>query len=299
MPTARRCAGCGATLRDPEPGRSTITCSFCGLTHDLASGSGPRAIVIEVGPEARRTSRTIAYVVLGVVALALAMAGWVTYEAMRRTSAAVSRVTSTLPHQTRGLTTKTSLTLDDLATTIERGWKPLETPPPPGGGDAFEPVAALPWAMTIARAWASDAALTRVDVGRVSATGVVDLSGESTSGYRFTSRARQQRWTQEADAGSKGVTTTGMMLQVQGDTVRVLVEEGRARQEAPPPAPAAMLPLPELLERARTGRGFQDRPFYSGYLIHLPREGWVWYFRSPSGDSFPRVRARDGRPHPY
>jgi hypothetical protein len=34
-------------------------------------------------------------------------------------------------------------------------------------------------------------------------------------------------------------------------------------------------------------------------MIHLPREGWVWYFTSPSGDSFPRVRARDGRTYPY
>ena len=49
----------------------------------------------------------------------------------------------------------------------------------------------------------------------------------------------------------------------------------------------------------RKGRGFQDRPYYSAYMIHLPREGWVWYFSSPSGDSFPRVRARDGRPYPY
>lgn len=34
-------------------------------------------------------------------------------------------------------------------------------------------------------------------------------------------------------------------------------------------------------------------------MIHLPREGWVWYLTSPSGDGFPRVRARDGRRYPY
>ena len=39
--------------------------------------------------------------------------------------------------------------------------------------------ASLPWAMAIGRAWASDAVLTRVDVGRVSVMGVVDLGGET------------------------------------------------------------------------------------------------------------------------
>lgn len=297
MPTARRCAGCGATLRDPEPGSSSITCPFCGLAHDLAGGGGPRAVVIEVGPEVRRTSRAIAYVVLGVVGLSLAIGGWVAYQAVRQTGAIVSQVTGTLPQNTRPA--KTSLALDELATVTEWGWKTVDTSPPPGGFAAFEPVTSLPWAMIIARAWASDAALTRIDVGRVSSTGVIDLGGESTAGYRFASPARQRRWAQETDAGSKSVTRTGMMLQIQGDTVRALFEEGRGREDAPPTAPDAVLPLPEILERARTGRGFQDRPFYSGYMIHLPREGWVWYFQSPSGDSFPRARASDGRTYPY
>jgi len=54
-----------------------------------------------------------------------------------------------------------------------------------------------------------------------------------------------------------------------------------------------------LLVRARKARTFLDRPFYAAYMIHVRREGWAWYFRAPSGDSFPRVRARDGRVYPY
>ena len=51
---------------------------------------------------------------------------------------------------------------------------------------------------------------------------------------------------------------------------------------------------------ARRCQGFEDKPYYAGYLIHLPREGWVWYFRAVSGTTgYPRVRARDGRVHPY
>jgi hypothetical protein len=185
----------------------------------------------------------------------------------------------------------------DLATLTGFGWRTVDVPAPPGGYDAFEPVAALPWALAIGRAWASDAVVTRIDVGRVSATGVVDLGGEATSGYRFHSPARAMRWKQETDAGSKSTTSSGLMLQVQGTQVRVLVDTN-SREEPAAPA-AASLPLPEILTRARDGRGFGDRPYYGGYMIHLPREGWVWYLSAPSGDSFPRVRARDGRVYPY
>jgi hypothetical protein len=168
--------------------------------------------------------------------------------------------------------------------------------PPPGGFRVFDPVAALPWAMDIGRAWAKDAALARIDVGRVSATGVVDLAGETTSGYRFVSTARQTRWRNDVDAGVKSVTPTALMIQIKGTEVSALTQEDDRPRETGAPV---SLPLAAILERARTGRGFGDRPFYSGYMIHLPREGWVWYFQAPSGDSFPRVRARDGRVYPY
>jgi hypothetical protein len=87
------------------------------------------------------------------------------------------------------------------------------------------------------------------------------------------------------------------MIDIKGREVRALAhDEGHA---VAPPAPAS-LPLDEVLERARRGRGFEDKPYYAGYLIHLPREGWVWYFRAISGTSgYPRVRASDGRTYPY
>jgi hypothetical protein len=91
-----------------------------------------------------------------------------------------------------------------------------------------------------------------------------------------------------------------LMVQLQGTTVRALTEAGRNSSDRPAPGPAKILPLPEVLARAKARRnGVADRPFYSGYLIHLPREGWVWYFSAPSGDSFPRARATDGRTYPY
>jgi len=139
--------------------------------------------------------------------------------------------------------------------------------------------------------------LTRVDVGRVSATGVVDLGGEAGSGYRFVSPGRHQRWINETEAGGKSPTATGLMLEIKETQVRALPHEERSVASLPTPA---SLPLPEILERARGGRGFEDKPYYAGYLIHLPREGWVWYFRAVAGTSgYPRVRASDGRTYPY
>ena len=186
----------------------------------------------------------------------------------------------------------------DLASAPQGGgWKVLATTPPEGGFTDFDPVASLPWAMAIGRAWASDAVLTRIDVGRVSATGVVDLGGEAGSGYRFVSPGRRQRWINETDAGGKSLTATGLMLEIKGTQVRALPHEERTEASAPPPA---SLPLAEILERARRGRGFEDKPYYAGYLIHLPREGWVWYFRAVAGTTgYPRVRASDGRTYPY
>jgi hypothetical protein len=79
--------------------------------------------------------------------------------------------------------------------------------------------------------------------------------------------------------------------------VRALPYEERHAAALPPPV---SLPLAEILEHARRGRGFEDKPYYAGYLIHLPREGWVWYFRAVSGTTgYPRVRARDGKTYPY
>ena len=205
---------------------------------------------------------------------------------------------STQQRRRRGSTTaRRPIPPADLASAPQGGgWKVLATTPPEGGFTDFDPVASLPWAMAIGRAWASDAVLTRIDVGRVSATGVVDLGGEAGSGYRFVSPGRHQRWTNETDAGAKSLTATGLMLEIKGTQVRALPHEERT--EASVPAPES-LPLAEILERARGGRGFEDKPYYAGYLIHLPREGWVWYFRAVSGSTgYPRVRARDGRSYP-
>jgi hypothetical protein len=297
VPKARRCQGCGATLGEADEA-GVLTCRFCGLTHDattiLPAGN---PVVVQISPDVRRASRVVwavvVVVVLVIVASALVpavMGLWIAKSAIEQT--AVPDVLSRLNDYQRPIAPA------DLASLpMGGGWKVLQVPPPTGGFDDFDPVASLPWAMQIGRAWASDAVLTRIDVGKVSASGVVDLSGEQSSGYRFLSPARRERLTNETDSGSKGVTASGLMIEIKGNQVRALPHE--EHEDRVPPA-AASLPLPAILERARESRGFVDKPYYAGYLIHLPREGWVWYFRPVAGSTgLPRVRARDGRSYPY
>lgn len=295
MATPRRCSGCGASLGEPTDDDLTVVCRFCGLRHDLNDLGPSPTVVVTMGPTARRANGVVVMAILGIVATAVGFSMFMAYRTAEGIRTTVTQTTAAV--QQRVTERNRPLGVDELATLVGPGWKTVNTPPPPGGFADFDPVAALPWAVAIGRAWAADAALTRIDVGRVAATGVVDLSGEDTSGYRFVSPARYRRWQQDTDAGVKSPTGSGLLLQVQGTTVNALVQHD-SRSEPPAPAPAS-LPLPALLERARQGRGFADRPFYAGYMIHLPREGWVWYFRTPSGDSFPRVRARDGRTYPY
>jgi hypothetical protein len=296
-PIARRCQGCGATLGEAAAGTTVATCRFCGLAHDTTSAfPAVNPVVVRIDPRARKANRAVLFVVLAVVAviavsaLVPAIMGiWIAKTAIERT---VPGVRDRIDEGTG------TVAPADLATLSQGGgWKTLQVSPPSGGFADFDPVASLPWAMAIGRAWASDAVLTRVDIGKVAASGVVDLAGEHGSGYRFLSPGRRQRWINETDAGSKSVTATGLMIEIKGTTVRALPHE--AHEERVPPD-AASLPVPEILERARQGRGFVDKPYYAGYLIHLPREGWVWYFRAISGSTgLPRVRARDGRVYPY
>jgi hypothetical protein len=297
VPTARRCQGCGATLGEPAAGSTVATCRFCGLAHDTATAipAFPDAkIVVQYGRPNRTANRAIVAVVLVVVAIIVASALVPALFGLWMARTAVEHVTGMVERPSE----RTRTAPADLGRlTRGGGWKVLATDPPVGGYADFDPVASLPWAMAIGKAWAADAVLTRIDVGRVSATGAVDVGGEQTSGYRFASPGRHQQWINETDAGAKPVTATGLLLQIKGTEVSALPYEERFEPGAPAPV---SLPLAEILERARRHPEFADKPYYAGYLIHLPREGWVWYFRPISGTTgLPRIRARDGRTYPY
>ena len=70
-----------------------------------------------------------------------------------------------------------------------------------GEWNAFDPVANLEWASTLAHNWAADASSARIDLTRVSAAGTLDLAtgADDVAGYRFVSPARIEEWNRIAD----------------------------------------------------------------------------------------------------
>jgi hypothetical protein len=90
------------------------------------------------------------------------------------------------------------------------------------------------------------------------------------------------------------------MIKATQKKVTAYVNRGRPSSRDLPPLKVDALRLGDAIAAAKRGRGFVEYPFYSGYLIYLEREGWVWYLQSLSQrETLPRVRARDGAVYPY
>jgi hypothetical protein len=296
----RRCGGCGGPLSEAANDRGTITCSFCGMVNEV-SAPAPQPIIIKLDAGRRRVVRPGGGVALAISIAVIVMVsgvGLVVYRAVRPASGAFEAV-SREALRARELTRPLSLT--ELPTLKERGHRPVNAPPPPGGWTAFDPVAGVPWASDIARAWAPDARLTRIDLGLIAGDGTADLTGDrqDTIGYRFVSPARIAEWSKIADRDVNAAAAYELFLRLGRGEVVVYVHSGRPPDDPAPPA-LDSLPLRELLSQARQSKRFPQHPLYTGFLIHSDRMGWIWYFQSLSRrDDIPRVRARDAAVYPW
>lgn len=298
---ARRCQGCGAALPAADDGRATLTCSFCGMTTDLATAaSGATIVRVDLRQHAPGLRRAIVAFVLVGTALTIAVAGFILAGVIWTTKTAIEEAQQPVATVDPG---PKVWPMRELAASAGAGWHEIQVDPPPGGWAAFDPAKQLSWAMGIARQWAPDAALTRIDLFRAAADGTVNLAGgpDDKVGYRFMSPGRVAEWARAADVLTSAQAAHSLMLQISEQKVTANIQTGRPSDDVKaPPVPPDSLSLTYLLAAARKHRAFVDRPFYTGYLIHLEPEGWVWYFQTLSGrNSIPRVRARDGRVYPY
>lgn len=300
--SARLCASCGSALPETPAGIRQVKCLFCGVVNDLTLESEPVTIHVDASGVARAAGtvgRTVAWVASLVVVLALAGAGFVLYVATRSVTQVSQTIADTVVRQVQ----PQAIAPADLATSTARGWQTLDVTAPPTAWAAFDPVAGLEWAMTIGRAWRPDALLTRIDVSRLTPAGTVDLEGsaDDSAGYRFVSPAQTREWDSLARRGdSNPEVAYELMIKLAHRTVTALVVRGKPMVREAPPAPAATLPLTAMLPPVVRRPGFTDALFFDGYLIHLEREGWVWYLtgRGVPG-SLPRLRATDGAAYPY
>jgi hypothetical protein len=306
---AVKCPSCGAPVEFEEIA-PLARCPFCGSTLAATSGlSRQVGVTIDLrrGRPAGRNAVKAVVATLLVVFAGTGLLLWFSIRTVgRAVDATVRPVERAIPEGKRPLPVERLASLGALGDTF--GWVTIGAAPPPGRLDALDPVAALPWAVTIAQAWAGDATLTRVDVERLRPDGTVNVAddAEASVGFRFLSPAKIADYDRRAELSKKVESDFELMLRLERGELRGLVSTGairsmlgRGRELAGSlPAYPRSLALPELLDRARRG-GHPQAPFLSGYLIHLENEGWVWYLSTLGGESLPRVRAADGRVWPF
>jgi hypothetical protein len=198
-----------------------------------------------------------------------------------------------------------TLTLKDLDD-LGPGYHTLDTAPPAGGYAGFDAVAALPWALTIAQAWVTDARLDRIDVVGVQPDGLIDLADdrEAEVTYRFVSPDRIKELRRRADLSANANVQTEFWVRVKSSQQSVIAPTTPAAllafrdHEALPPEGPRALPLGATFEKLAARPQF-NAAFYKGYLLYAEGEGWVWYFSTLSGESLPRVRSSDAKVYPY
>jgi hypothetical protein len=294
---AVRCQGCGGPLPEAPQDGSTITCPFCGIVNEAAARPSVTVKLDVREAAAHLGSRVKLAIGLGLAGVALVVAFGV-LRAVRPITDALDEVRQQSDAMKEAIR---PLAPAELTSLTEGGWRHVQAQPPPSGWTAFDPVVGMEWASGIARAWAADAVLTRLEVTRVAADGTLDLTGSlgDAAEYQFVSPSRIADWEHRANREVDARAVYGLTMRVAEQHVTANVRRGRPRSSTPLP-PADTLPLRDVFSRARKQPSFAEHPFYTGQLTYLPKEGWVWHFQSLSQrERIPRVRARDGRVFPY
>jgi hypothetical protein len=295
----RKCASCGAPVGEIADDATSVACEFCGAVNEptiMQRGVHRVHVVLDasMGRTVRRAGKAGAVVsaIVGLITLAGVGAGL--FGLWTGLHAAFPQQVPRLP----GVKALTPAKLADLLPV--RGRQVVEVAAPAGGYALFDPVAQIPWAVAIARGWANDARLERIDVTGLAPHGLVDASrgSEGEVMYRFLSPARIEEYWKQADVRTDVRAQVEMWVIAKGGGALVQTLTSPPSRGATVPGAPTALPMPDLLERARAR--LPPRPSYKGYMIFSGGEGWVWYLSTLSGrESIPRIRAADGRMWPY
>lgn len=295
--TPHYCAGCGAPL-PTEITNGVVVCRFCALAHDpstwRAASAQPAAVQVHVASG----SRLMTIVGLLVAAAILGMGALITVLGVSGATLASLFDSSSdkVPAVVATLTKPAALRVADLRRIDSRGIHDLDAEPPASGYGNFDVVAQLPWAVTIAQGWREDARIERIDAVRVRPDGTVNAAddAEASVRYRFASPAERRELMARRETSTRATGVTEFWVIVEKGQARVQFVQGTPtiRLEVPP-HPTGAQPLATLIPGLQAREEFR-RPFLSGYLIHLEREGWVWYLQPLTRESLPRVRANDG-----
>lgn len=254
----------------------------------------------QIGAAVSKAGRWVVGAVVVCFGLALLVTGLIVFASLRAARQAAPAVPSITPPALERKAPEAWTVASLSRLTPDRIDVPLAVSPPPTALAAFDPAASLPWALAIAQGWQRDVRLERIDAERVRPDGTLDLAGDPEAEvlYRFWSPSRIEEFRRQADLNRDAKVTCEFWLQVEKGAVTARVLDGKPDDDPLPPFPE-IPPLTATFATLGAKPDFPRKPFFDGYLLHLPDEGWVWYLQTLSGESLSRVRARDGRQYPY
>jgi hypothetical protein len=302
-----QCSSCGAPLPKQPAADGRVVCDYCGAEFVADSTGRLRVVQVDLSAQGRQVGEAVGRAgrwVIGVVAACFAVAMLVTgivifvsVKAAKDTSRTMLRSVQTPRHEPPAEVWSTAnlsrLTPDKIDV-------PLTASAPPTPLERFDPAASLAWALAIAQSWRRDVRLERIDGERVRPDGTIDIATDSDSEalFRFWSPSQIEEFQRRADLQKDVKVACEFWLRLKDGKILARVLDGRPDDDPLPPFPE-IPPLATTFAALAAKPGFPMKPFFNGYLLHLPDEGWVWYLNTLGGESLPRVRARDGRQWPY
>jgi hypothetical protein len=302
-----QCASCGAPLPKQPAADGRVVCDYCGAEFVADATGRLRVVQVDLSASGRQVGEAVGRAgrwVIGVVAACFAVAMLVTGIVLFVSVKAAKQASTTVLHSVENITRPplrevwTAATLARL--TPDRIDVPLEVSPPPTALARFDPAASLAWALAIAQGWRRDVRLERIDGERLRPDGTVDAAGDPDAEvlYRFWSPGQIEEFHRRADLQKDASVACEFWLTVKAGKITARVLDSRPDDDPLPPLPE-IPPLASTFAALSRKPNFPRKPFFDGYLLHLPDEGWVWYLQTLGGQSLDRVRARDGRQWPY
>ncbi len=290
------CPNCNAPLHQGAPG-ATIECRFCHVQTRIPPQMPlpmPPQVVFQVGhrpvtPVRPTVSPALILVPMFIaVGIGFAVAIFGTLRAKPTTTSKTSPFNMPTIPGMPGTQPKGGIKPTEIPASIEKGgdfgWVDLDAPGMKGTFANFDVIGNVPWAVSIAKYWSSDAELESLYLTGVRPDGTMDLSGQDNrdADYRFVSKSLVA-----AQEKLKEVSEKKLVLEF-----RIMVSKGKAtflankpliqsRIDVGPQPPVFSCPLAKALEIAKSAN-LAPRPTYTGMARwNSYRKTWSWYF---SGD---------------
>lgn len=263
----QNCSNCSAPLTF-EAGAEVAQCGYCATTNRL-KGLGRIRVKLSGGATGTGGGAAAAVLAISLVVTATVVLG--VFFAVRT---APDPTPMDLPPGLRA--PAGALTPAALGSTEFIGWTDVAAPPIDGTWEAFDPIANIPWALGVARAWQPDAQLGSIYLHGALADGVLDLRSREgwDVDYRMYSPALRASARELLEVSEEEVRSE-LRVSVEAGAVTAL-RSNRHGTLTDPDAPPyeARCTFAEVMTRAVAG-GLEPRPTYGAILQHVG-EGWRW-----------------------